>query len=99
MLSSEPTAERVEIQVKVSICVTLKLSREDAESMHKYELCEVIDCILEASSIQRKDFCAQTASLRQIPVDYEIVPYWNQLPEDDCELTLTEEGLFPESDE
>jgi hypothetical protein len=28
----------------------------------------------------------------------KIAPHWDHLPVDDCELTLTYDGLFPERD-
>jgi len=88
----------VMIQVKVPVCITLNIKREDAESMHHHELREVCDCILQDVAEElgiQSSFCAQTEAFRSVPCEYDLVAYWDQVPEDECELYMTEDGLFP----
>lgn len=101
----------VEVQVRVPVCVTLRMTREDAESMLKDELCDVVDCVLQdvkeilgevendsaAGGVFR--LCAQTEALRPVNVEWEIAPHWDNLPDDECDLTYTEDGLYPARDE
>lgn len=98
----------IEVQVKVPVCLTLRLEREHAESMLKDELCDVVDCVLQdvkdtlaeietdhgVNGAFRLQAC--TEALRDIPVEWEIAPHWDSLPDDECEITVTEDGLFPE---
>ena len=96
--------EIYEIQVKVPVCVTLRLSKEDAESMYHDELCEVVDAVLEdMEQTMRtpgglKALDGETCGKRVVSVLSKITPHWDHLPVDDCELTLTYDGLFPERD-
>jgi len=96
--------EIYEIQVKVPVCVTLRLSKEDAESMYHDELCEVVDAVLEdMEQTMRtpgglKAVDGETCAGRAVSVLSKIAPHWDHLPVDDCELTLTYDGLFPERD-
>lgn len=94
--------ETYEIQVKVPICVTLNIPKDDAESMYREELCELVDSVLEEIG----DAChlfthirAVTVSGRELKATYKAAPHWDHLPVDECELTCTMEGLFPEQDE
>lgn len=101
----------VEVQVKVPVFVTLRMTREDAESMLLDELCDVIDCVLQDAKETLDDvendhgaagvfrLCAQTESLRGINAEWELSPHWDNLPDDECELTCTEDGLFPRRDD
>jgi hypothetical protein len=86
------TSEIVEVQVKTSVCVTLRLKRDDAESMLLEELCRVIDGVLDDA----KQSGQMVSKDREIFVEYDIGPNWNMVPEDDCELTSSEVGLFPD---
>ena len=94
--------EVYEIQVKVPVCVTLRLSKEDAESMYHDELCEVVDAVLEdmektmrtPGGLKLVD--GKTCAGREVNVLTKLAPHWDHLPVDDCELTLTYDGLFPE---
>jgi len=94
--------EIYEIQVKVPVCVTLRLSKEDAESMYHDELCEVVDSVLDdMEQTMRtpgglKAVDGETYAGRVISVLFKVAPHWDHLPVDDCELTLTYDGLFPE---
>jgi len=84
------------IQVKVPVCITLELSLEDAESMLLDELCDVVDCVLEeASDGETRRLSTHTVARREIQVAWNLAPHWDNLPDDECELTLTHEGLFP----
>lgn len=86
-----------EIQVKVPVCVTLLISHSDAESMYHDELCEVVDCVLnDAEQASMKFHVATTVAGREINVMAKVAPHWDHVPIDECELTLTHEGLFPE---
>ena len=96
-------SEPVEIQVKVPVCVTLRLDRDKAESMYLDQLCEIVDRVLSDVSARCSDkqfdstvggsmVCDPDSGAT---VEYDIDRNWDHLPEDDCELTMTEEGLFP----
>ena len=83
--------EIIEVQVKTSVCVTLRMKRGDAESMLLEELCRVLDGVL-ADAKQTGQMVSRD---REIFVGYDIGPNWNMVPEDDCELVSSEDGLFP----
>lgn len=84
--------EVIEVQVKTSVCVTLRLKRGDAESMLLEELCRVLDGVLDDA----KRTGSMVSKDREIFVEYDIGPNWDMVPEDDCELTSSEVGLFPD---
>ena len=88
--------EIYEIQVKVPVCVTLRLSREDAESMYRDELCEIVNAVLEDMEQTTRTVDCKTCAGRVVSVLSKITPHWDHLPVDDCEMTLTYDGLFPE---
>jgi len=94
--------EIYEIQVKVPVCITLRLSQEDAESMYHDELCEVVDSVLEdmrqsmRTPGELKAVDGETCAGRVISVLCKIAPHWDHLPVEECELTMTYDGLFPE---
>lgn len=96
--------EVYEVQVKVPVCVTLRLSKEDAESMYYDELCEVVDAVLEDMEKTMRTpggfklVDGKTCAGRDVSVLSKLAPHWDRLPVDDCELTLTYDGLFPERD-
>ena len=85
--------EIVEVQVKVPVCLTLRLERGDAESMYKEELCRVVDAVLQ--DVAKRVDRVWDASDRKLCVGYDIGPHWDLLPDDECELMVTETGLFP----
>lgn len=101
----------VEIQVKVPVCLTLRMERADAESMLKDELCDVVDCVLNDAqeTLARVDddhagggvlrLAANTEAMRQVCVEWEFARHWDSLPDDECDITVTEDGLFPERTE
>lgn len=87
------------IQVKVPVCVTINLVKEDAESMHHRELRQVVDQILVDCEWHQDRFMVTTMDGRTIHCEYDVCPHWDYLPEDECELTMTADGLFPLDDE
>jgi len=88
-----------EIQVKVPVCVTLLINHDEAESMYHDELCEVVDAVLNDAEQQSLKFhVGKTCAGREIQVMAKIAPHWDHVPVDECELTTTYDGLFPERD-
>lgn len=92
-------SETIEIQVKVPVCLTMRLKRGDAESMLKEELCRAVDaCLLDATTRLGAELQCMEKD-REIFVEYQLAQHWNLLPDDECELTLSEDGLFPDEDD
>ena len=87
------------VQVKVPVCVTINLTKEDAESMYHRELRQVVDQILVDCEWRNFWFTGMTMDGRAIHCEYEVCPHWDYLPEDECELTMTYDGLFPLDEE
>ena len=99
MTKLKDKAGHVLIQVKVPVCITMNLTREDAESMYHRELRQVVEQMLEDSEWHQDRFMAMTLDGRTIHCEYDICPHWDHLPECECELTTWEDGLFPLDDE
>jgi hypothetical protein len=91
--------EVLEFQVKVPVCVTLYLKRDDAEWMTKEDLAGVVTAVLEAeSTLEDKDLSVVTDS-GTVAIKYSVNPSWDNLPPDECELVYEdEEGFFPMAD-
>ena len=81
--------ETIEIQVKVPVCITLKMQMSEAEEMTKEQLCELVDVVLE-------DFSGRGHTYVPNGIEARMAPHWDVLPPDECELTDTYEGLFEE---
>lgn len=93
--------DKVEIQVKVPMCLTITLDREDAEWMFRDQLAEVIDGLLsQCSTEELKEIATkiEIVSGQEVEVEYRIDPFWDQTPEEEVEFIFLEDGLFP-SDE
>jgi len=85
--------EVLEFQVKVPVCVTLYLKRDDAEWMTKEDLAGVVTAVLED-----KDLSVVTDS-GTVAIKYSVNPSWDNLPPDECDLVYEDEGgLFPMAD-
>lgn len=94
-------SNKVEIQVKVPMSLSIVLSREDAEWMFRDQLAEVIDGLLsQCSTEELKEIATkiEIVSGQEVEVEYRIDPYWDQTPEEEVEFIFVEDGLFP-SDE
>lgn len=91
--------ELMEFQVRVPVCVTLYLKREDAEWMTREDLAAVVDEVLNAEATPSdKQLTADTDS-GPVPVKYQVNPSWDMLPADECDLVYEdEEGFFPVQD-
>jgi hypothetical protein len=91
--------EVLEFQVKVLVCVTLYLKRDDAEWMTKEDLAGVVTAVLEAeSTLEDKDLSVVTDS-GTVAIKYSVNPSWDNLPPDECDLVYEDEGgLFPMAD-
>jgi len=89
--------EVLEFQVKVPVCVTLYIKREDAEWMTREDLAAVVEQVLEAEATPSdKQLTADTDSGPAVPVKYQVNPNWDNLPPDECDLVFEEDGgLFP----
>jgi hypothetical protein len=94
--------EPVEIQIKVPVCLTLRMSREAAEKLYHDDLCRIVDQVLETIAEKITSDSKMTPAIiddeTDFVISYALAPHWDHLPEDDCELTSTEEGLFPTRD-
>lgn len=92
-------SDKVEIQVKVPMCLTITLNREDAEWMFRDQLAEVIDGLLsQCSTEELKEIATKVEIVSDVEVEYRIDPYFDQTPEEEVEFIFVEDGLFP-SDE
>jgi hypothetical protein len=88
------------VQVRVPVCVTLYLKREDVEWMTREDLAAVVEEVLEAEATPSdKQLTADTDTGPAVPVKYQVNPSWDMLPADECDLVFEEdEGLFPMAD-
>lgn len=91
--------EVMEFQVKVPVCVTLYLKRDDASWMNKDDLAAAVGAILEAEATENdKQLTAMTDS-GSVSLTYQVNPHWDNLPADEVDLVYEdEEGFFPVQD-
>ena len=91
--------EVLEFQVKVPVCVTLYLKRDDAEWMTKDDLAGVVAAVLEEEGCDIEQQMTTVTDSRSISFQYTIRPSWDNLPPDECDLVYEDEGgLFPMAD-
>ena len=93
------------VQVKVPVCITILMDDGDAEDMSKWELCglidEAIDEFAKGGTMVSFDgvWMSPRSRMQHIPVDIRLSRSWDELPVDECELTLVDAGLFEETTE
>lgn len=85
------------VQVKAPICITILMSDSDASGMTQDELCglvdEAIDEIAEIVGEWSGDLYARRC-MNRTPVIFELSRSWDELPIDELEITLQDDGLF-----
>ena len=91
--------EVMEFQVKVPVCVTVYLKREDAEWMNKDDLAAVVNAVLEEEGCDIDQEMTAATDSGSISFQYTIRPHWDNLPGDEVDLVYEdEEGFFPVQD-
>ena len=88
--------EVMEFQVKVPVCVTLYLKRDDAGWMTKEDLASVVSAVLEAEATPDDKKLSAITDSGTVSFEYQVNPSWDNLPPDECELVFEDEaGFFP----
>jgi len=88
--------EWLEFQVVVPVCVTLRLRRYDAEWMCRDDLAQAAGAVLEEAASEDEREVSPIIDCGPVPVKWKMAPYWDNLPEDECDLVFEEEAdLFP----
>jgi hypothetical protein len=92
-------SDRVEVQVKVPMSLTILIPRQQAELLFRDQLAEVIDGILSqcaTEELQEVQSEIEIVAGELVEVEYRIDPYWDNTPEDEVEFIYVEDDMFPE---